>query len=67
MSCHTGEFGIVYRGLLLPAETSTSNTKPEGVAVKTLKGLISVRGHDTLLFNLCTTVQAISLLRIYPP
>ena len=51
MSCHTGEFGIVYRGLLLPTETSTSNTKPEGVAVKTLKGLIMCA--MVLLFNLC--------------
>ena len=34
----TGEFGIVYRGLLLPAKDQ-SNTMPEPVAIKTLKGI----------------------------
>ena len=35
----TGEFGIVYRGLLLPANDQ-SNKLPEPVAIKTLKGII---------------------------
>ena len=45
--CHAGEFGIVYRGLLLPAKSST-NTKPEGVAVKTLKGFNRRGFHDSI-------------------
>ena len=33
---YTGEFGIVYRGLLLPKDQQ--KTMPKVVAVKTLKG-----------------------------
>ena len=34
---NTGEFGVVHRGLLV-SHKSQNNTKPEPVAVKTLKG-----------------------------
>ena len=35
LSTCTGEFGVVYRALLLP---EVQDAKPEPVAVKTLKG-----------------------------